>query len=65
MTVTRIIHAVVLRQSERDQLLPWIDDVVHRIMPAVVFVDQRDVGAFAPGEHSGRGPCGNVSSVMP
>jgi len=39
MVVTGIIYAVVLQQMQDGQLLAWIDDVVHRVMPVVVFVD--------------------------
>ena len=39
MVVTGIIYAVLLRQDHEGQVAAWIDDVVHRVMPIVVFVD--------------------------
>ena len=39
MTITGIVYAVVLQPGQEVQLQPWIDDVVHRLMPAFVFVD--------------------------
>ncbi len=41
MTVTGIIYAVVLRADAEQvgQLAPWIDDVVHLVMPIAVFAD--------------------------
>ena len=39
MTVTGIIYGVVLRPDQAGQVAQWIDDVVHLVMPIVVFVD--------------------------
>lgn len=39
MTITGIIYAVVLSTDQEGQLLPWIDDVVHRLLPAFILVD--------------------------
>jgi hypothetical protein len=41
MSVTGIIYAVVLRADaqETGQVAQWIDDIVHLVMPIVVFVD--------------------------
>lgn len=39
MVVTGIIYFVVLQADAAGQLAPWIDDVVHRIIPVVVLVD--------------------------
>lgn len=39
MVVTGIIYFVVLQADQAGQVAPWIDDVVHRIMPVVVLVD--------------------------
>lgn len=39
MSVTGIIYAVVLRPDQAGQIEQWIDDVVHLVMPIVVFVD--------------------------
>jgi hypothetical protein len=39
MVTTGLIYAVVLQADAEGQLLPWIDDVVHRLMPAFVLVD--------------------------
>ncbi|HET9173399.1 MAG TPA: Pr6Pr family membrane protein [Actinospica sp.] len=41
MTVTGIIYAVVLRADaqEAGDLARWVDDVVHVVMPLVVFLD--------------------------
>jgi hypothetical protein len=48
MTVTGIIYAVVLQQAAEGQLQPWIDDVVHRLLPAFVFVDWLAVPTHRP-----------------
>jgi hypothetical protein len=39
MVVTGVIYAVILQQQEAGQVAAWIDDVVHRIMPAAVLLD--------------------------
>lgn len=39
MTITGVIYLVVLQADAEGQLLPWIDDVLHRLLPAFVFVD--------------------------
>lgn len=39
MSVTGIIYAVVLRPDEAGAIEQWIDDVVHLVMPIVVFAD--------------------------
>ena len=39
MTVTGVIYLVVLQADAEGQLLPWVDDVLHRLLPAFVFVD--------------------------
>ena len=39
MVITGIIYLVVLQADQAGELAPWIDDVVHRIMPVVVLVD--------------------------
>jgi hypothetical protein len=39
MAVTGLVYAVVLQAAQEGQLVPWIDDVVHRLLPAFVLVD--------------------------
>ena len=39
MVVTGVIYAIVLRQEAAGQVEAWVDDVLHRILPAVIFVD--------------------------
>jgi hypothetical protein len=39
MTVTGIVYATLLSGQSLGLLLPWVNDVLHRIMPLVVIVD--------------------------
>jgi hypothetical protein len=39
MTVTLIVFALLLADTDVDVTLPWVDTVVHRIMPLAVIVD--------------------------
>ncbi|MBF9071686.1 Pr6Pr family membrane protein [Streptacidiphilus fuscans] len=39
MAITGVVYAVALAQYEALGTLAWVDDVVHRIMPVVIFLD--------------------------
>jgi hypothetical protein len=39
MTVTLVVFALLLAGTDVDVTLPWVDTVVHRIMPIAVIVD--------------------------
>lgn len=39
MTVTLVVFALLLADTDVDVTLPWVDTVVHRIMPLAVIVD--------------------------
>lgn len=39
MVVTGIIYAVVLKQDAEGQVVAWVDDMLHQVLPIVVFVD--------------------------
>ena len=39
MTVTLVVFALLLADTDVDVTLPWVDTVVHRIMPVAVIVD--------------------------
>lgn len=39
MTVTLVVFALLLSGTDVDVTLPWVDTVVHRIMPVAVIVD--------------------------
>ncbi|SEM31222.1 Pr6Pr family membrane protein [Streptacidiphilus jiangxiensis] len=39
MAITGIVYAVALAQYEALGTIPWVNDVVHRLMPVVIFID--------------------------
>lgn len=39
MTITLIVFAVLLSGTDVDTALPWVDTVLHRVMPVAVIVD--------------------------
>lgn len=39
MAITGVVFAVALAHYEALGTIPWVDDVVHRLMPVVIFID--------------------------
>ncbi|MEY9876715.1 hypothetical protein ABH931_006226 [Streptacidiphilus sp. MAP12-33] len=39
MAITGIVYTIALAQYEALGTIPWVNDVVHRLMPVVIFID--------------------------